>query len=379
MFRASAFLCVLSLLWASQTACTPPGEVSEKAWGSLPSGEEVTLYTLTNSLGMQADITNYGGIVVSLTTPDRDGVLEDVVLGYSTLAKYVERNPLFGAIVGLYANRIETGLVELDGEQVQLFVREEPGRILVHIHGGSVGLDQVVWTGESGVEQSTAFLKLHYIHADGMDGYPGAVNVTVTYRLTNDNALKIDYSSTTEKTTIINLTNHSYFNLIGGGVGNVLNHEMQLESSELTEVKPGLIPTGRFVSVAGTPFDFNSPKRIGEHIDDENGQLRLGRGYDHNYVIKKTTDRVELFATVYEPTSGRVMEAFTDQPGVQFYTANGMRNLVGKGDVAYQPRSGFCLETQHYPDSPNHAHFPSTILKPGDVFKSTTVFKFSAR
>ncbi|MDA0347011.1 MAG: galactose mutarotase [Verrucomicrobia bacterium] len=379
MFRILTLLFVFGLVWASQSACMPPGEVSEKVWGSLPSGEEVTLYTLTNSSGMQAQITNYGGIVVSLTTPDRDGVLEDVVLGYSSLDKYVERNPLFGAIVGLYANRIETGLVELDGKHVQLFVREQPGQVPVHMHGGSVGLDQVVWKGESGVEQGTAYLKLDYIHADGMDGYPGPVNVSVTYRLTNDNALKIDYFATTEKTTVINLTNHSYFNLIGGGDGNVLNHEMQLEADTLTEVKPGLIPTGRFVPVAGSPFDFNTPKRIGERIDDENAQLRLGRGYDHNYVIKKTTDRVELFATVYEPTSGRVMEAFTDQPGVQFYTANGMRNIIGKGDVAYQPRSGFCLETQHYPDSPNHPDFPSTVLRAGDVFKSTTVFKFSAR
>ena len=349
-------------------------------WGALPSGEEVTLYTLSNAKGMKAEITNYGGIVVSLTAPDRDGVFEDVVLGYHTLDEYVKRNPLFGAIVGLYANRIETGLIELDGDKVQLFVRDQPGRVPVHMHGGSVGLDQVVWNASYGVKKKQAYLELTYTHKDGQDGYPGDVYVTVTYVLTKDNALLIDYKATTDKTTVINLTNHSYFNLIGEGRGNVRNHEVVLRSNELTEVKSGLIPNGNFVPVSGTPFDFNEAKRIGERIDDENPQLQLGSGYDHNYVLLKSGDKgAELFATVYEPTSGRVLEAFTDQPGVQFYTANRMRGITGKYNVEYQPRSGFCFETQHYPDSPNHPHFPTTVLRPGETFSSVTVFKFSAR
>jgi len=309
-------LCALGLVWVSQSACTAPGEVSEMPWGVLPSGEEVSLYTLTNSKGMKAEISNYGGIVVSLTAPDWDGVFEDVVLGYHTLDEYVKRNPLFGAIVGLYANRIETGLIELDGEKVQLFVRDQPGRVPVHMHGGSVGLDQVVWDASYGVKKKQAYLELTYTHKDGQDGYPGDVYVTVTYVLTKDNALLIDYKATTDKTTVINLTNHSYFNLIGNGAGNVRNHEVVLRSDELTEVKPGLIPNGKFVSVSETPFDFNEAKRIGERIDDEHPQLQLGNGYDHNYVLRKSGDKgAELFATVYEPTSGRVLEAFTDQPG----------------------------------------------------------------
>jgi aldose 1-epimerase len=243
-----------------------------------------------------------------------------------------------------------------------------------------VGLDQVVWNASYGVKKKQAYLELNYTHKDGQDGYPGDVSVTVTYVLTKDNALLVDYKATTEKTTVINLTNHSYFNLIGNGVGNVRNHEVTLRSDELTEVKPGLIPNGNFVSVSETPFDFNEPKRIGERIDDENPQFQLGSGYDHNYVLRKSGDKgAELFATVYEPTSGRVLEAFTDQPGVQFYTANRMRGITGKYDVEYQPRSGFCFETQHYPDSPNHPHFPTTVLRPGETFSSVTVFKFSAR
>ncbi len=361
------------------TGCDEPGTVTEQGWGALPSGEAVSLYTLTNANGMQAEITNYGGIVVSLTAPDRDGNFEDVVLGYHTLDEYVARNPLFGALVGLYANRIETGLIELDGEQVQLFVREQPGRVPVHMHGGSVGLDQVVWGADYGVKRNQAYLELNYLHEDGQDGYPGPVNVTVTYILANDNSLVIDYKATSEKTTVINLTNHSYFNLIGEGRGNVLNHELVLLSDALTEVKPGLIPNGNFTSVVGTPFDFNESHRIGARIDDSDSQLQLGRGYDHNYVLNNALGKVELFATVYEPTSGRVMDAFTDQPGVQLYTANGMRNITGKYGVAYQPYSGFCLETQHFPNSPNIPHFPSTILRPGETYKTTTIFKFSAR
>jgi aldose 1-epimerase len=375
----------LILLWVlvavgiSQSGCTRPCEIREQAWGNLPSGEAVSLFTLTNGHGMQADITNYGGIVVRLLTPDRNGKYDDVVLGYNSLHEYVERNPLFGAIVGLYANRIETGLIELDGEKVQLYVRERPGQVPVHTHGGSKGLDEVLWQATSGVSSDYAFLELKYLHADGTDGYPGNVQVTVTYRLTNDNALGIQYRATTDKTTIINLTNHSYFNLGGEGNGTILNHELEMRSDELTEVKPGLIPTGKFVSVSGTPFDFNEPNMIGARIDDSNEQLQLGRGYDHNYVLRKSGSGAELFATVFEPESGRVMEAYTDQPGVQFYTANGLNGIVGKRGSGYVPRSGFCLETQHYPDSPNHPHFPSTVLRPGERYESETIFKFSTR
>lgn len=375
-FLSLGYVVIIGLILAG---CNEPGTVKEEVWGALPNGEAVSLFTLTNANGMRAEITNYGGIVVSLTAPDRNGKFEDVVLGYHTLDEYVARNPLFGAIVGLYANRIETGLIELEGEQVQLFVRNQPGRVPVHMHGGSVGLDQVVWSADYGVERNQAYLELNYVHEDGQDGYPGPVTVTVTYTLANDNSLMIDYKATTGKTTVINLTNHSYFNLIGELGGNVLNHELELYSEQLTEVKPGLIPNGNFVPVEGTPFDFNEPHRIGSRIDDENAQLKLGRGYDHNYVLDNSLGDVGLFAVVYEPTTGRVMEAYTDQPGVQFYTANGMRNIVGKYGVTYQSRSGFCLETQHYPNSPNIPHFPSTVLRPNDTYRTTTIFKFSAR
>ncbi len=379
MCRQFLSLVCVAIVGLVLIGCKEPGTVTEEAWGALPNGEVVSLFTLTNANGMRAEITNYGGIVVSLTAPDRNGKFEDVVLGYHTLDEYVKRNPLFGAIVGLYANRIETGLIELDGEKVQLFVREQPSRTPVHMHGGSVGLDQVVWTADYGVKRNQAYLELNYVHRDGQDGYPGDVDVTVTYVLANDNSLVIDYKATTEKTTVINLTNHSYFNLIGELGGNVLNHKLELYSEQLTEVKPGLIPNGNFVPVEGTPFDFNEPRRIGARIDDENAQLRLGRGYDHNYVLNNSPGNVGLFAVVYEPTSGRVMEAYTDQPGVQFYSANGMRNIVGKYGVAYQSRSGFCLETQHYPNSPNIPHFPSTVLRPDDTYLTTTIFKFAAR
>ncbi|QXD24777.1 galactose mutarotase [Opitutia bacterium ISCC 51] len=379
MFRRLLSFSILAVCVSAYWGCTKLGTVTEEAWGTLPTGEAVTLYTLTNPSGMEVKITNYGGIIVSLATPDREGELEDLVLGYHTLDEYVERNPLFGAIVGLYANRVETGLVELDGEQVQLFVRELPGQVPVHTHGGSVGLDEVVWTATTGRKQKAVYLNLQYLHPDGQDGYPGPVHVSVTYGLTNDNSLVVYYEASTEKTTVLNLTNHSYFNLIGGGIGNVRNHVVQLYSDELTEVKPGLIPNGNFIPVKDTPFDFNMPKRIGLEIDDSNEQLRLGRGYDHNYVLRKSDQKgAELFATVYEPTSGRIMEVFTDQPGVQFYTANGMRGITGKYGVEYGPRSGFCFETQHYPNSPNHPHFPSTVLRPGEIFKSTTAFTFSA-
>lgn len=361
------------------SGCGSGFKVDEVPWGELPGGESVNLYSLSNANGMKVDVSNYGGIIVRIVVPDREGQFDDVVLGYNTLDEYVARNPLFGAIVGLYANRIETGLIELDGEQVQLFVRERPGQVPVHMHGGSVGLDQVVWEGNAGTTGDSAYLELKYLHPDGTDGYPGNVEVTVNYRLTGDNALAIAYKATTDKTTIINLTNHSYFNLRGEGIGTVLDHNLQLLSDELTEVKPGLIPTGKFMKVAGTPFDFNSPRTLGARIDDGNAQLQLGKGYDHNYVLKKAGEGVELFAVVHEPESGRVMEAYTDQPGVQFYTANGMKGIVGKRGAEYGPRSGFCLETQHYPDSPNHPHFPSTLLRPGETYSTTTIFKFSTR
>ena len=274
MFKVLRVLILSCVVLIGQWGCSKLGTVEEEPWGTLPSGEEVMLYTLTNPNGMEAKITNYGGIVVSLTAPDREGVYEDVVLGYHTLDEYVERNPLFGAVVGLYANRIETGLIDIDGEKVQLYVRDQPDRTPVHIHGGSVGLDEVVWTPKSGRKRKAVYLELYYTHPDGQDGYPGPVQVAVTYVLTHDNALAIYYEAITEKPTVLNLTNHSYFNLIGGGIGNVRNHVVQLSSDQVTEVKPGLIPTGEYLPVKDTPFDFNIPKRIGLEIDEWNPWLR---------------------------------------------------------------------------------------------------------
>jgi aldose 1-epimerase len=335
----------------------------------------INLYTLTNSHGIEIRTMNYGGIIVSMRVPDRKGQFADIVLGHDTLDGYVPNPPYIGAVVGRYANRIANGAFTLDGKTYTLPKNDGPNTL----HGGVKStFDKVVWDdapvkGKNGV----AFT---YLSKDGEEGFPGNLKVKVTYALNDENELTVDYEATTDKATPINLSQHSYFNLAGEGTGDILSHELMLNGDRFTPVDKNLIPTGELRPVKGTPLDFTTSTKIGSRIDDSYDQLQLGHGYDHNFVINRKGDGFELAARVYEPTSGRVLEVSTTQPGVQFYTGNFLDGTVtGKQGHVYKRRYAFCLETQHFPDSPNHPDFPSTILKPGETFHSKTVFKFSTR
>ena len=352
--------------------------ISHEPFGEV-NGEEVTLYTLTNENGMTARIMDYGAVVQSLVVPDSKGNMEDVVLGFDNLDQYVEKSPYFGAVVGRYANRIANGKFTLDGKTYELPINNKPGGMPCSLHGGNKGFDSVVWDAEKVEAEDAAGVELHYLSEDGEQGYPGNLKVTVTYWLTNDDELRVEYKATTDKATPINLSNHSYFNLAGEGDGKILDHKLTLNASHFTPVNKGLIPTGEIAPVEGTPFDFTEPHKIGARIDADHKQIELGGGYDHNFVLDHEKGELGLAARVVEPDSGRVMKVYTDQPGVQFYTGNFLDgSLVGKTGEKYVKRGAFCLETQHYPDSPNHPDFPSTILRPDEKFESTTVFKFSA-
>lgn len=351
-----------------------------KRFGELPEGEAVQIYRLKNANGMIAEITNYGGIVTRLTAPDRKGRQEDVVLGYNRLEDYLASTPYFGAIVGVYGNRIADGKFELEGESYQLTNNSEAGGEPVHLHGGSKGLDKVLWSGRPSVGKSSANLILNYVHPDGAEGYPGNIRIRIVYRLTNENELEVSYRATTEKATIINLTHHSYFNLHGEGKGTPLDHLFMINADHITPIDAGMIPTGELMPVKGTPFDFTSPVAPRDRIDEDHPQLELGGGFDHNWVLRREGEELELAATVYEPVSGRFMEVLTEEPGIQYYSGNFLDgSLVGKSGASYEYRSGFCLETQHYPDSPNHANFPTTTLKPGEIYKTRTIYRFSVR
>ena len=348
--------------------------VTKDFFGQTPDSKQVDLYTLVNKNGMTAKITNYGAILVSLEVPDRDGNMADVVLGYDNLNDYIERGSFFGATVGRYANRIGGAKFTLDGVEYKLAANNGPN----HLHGGKKGFDKVVWRLEDMKEEDDQVLvKLTYISEDGEEGYPGNLACCVTYTLTNDNELKIDYEAETDKTTVVNLTNHSYFNLASQGAGNVLDHVVMINADKYTVFDEGLIPTGEIRSVEGTPLDFTSPTSIGARI----GQV--GNGYDQNYILSKDgagAGSLTLCARVLEPTSGRILEVHTTEPGVQFYTGNFLNNTItGKDGKVYGKHYGFCLETQHYPDSPNKPEFPTTVLKPGQKFTSTTVYAFSAQ
>ena len=343
--------------------------ITQKPFGTLPDGTPVEIYTLTNSKGLEARIMTYGGIIVSLKIPDRNGMLEDVTLGFDDLAGYAGTHPYFGCLVGRYANRIAQGRFTLDGVTYKL-AQNNNGNSL---HGGLKGFDKAVWKGEQVHEANVVGVKLTYLSKDMEEGYPGNLAVTVIYKLTNADELSINYEATTDKATPVNLTNHSYWNLAGQGKGDVLGLELQLEADKCTATDSAvtLIPTGKILDVAGTPLDFTTPHKIGERLAQVEG------GYDHNFVLRSGGGAMALAARVTDPVSGRVMEISTDQPGIQFYTGNFLDGTVkGKGGVAYQKHYGFCLETQHFPDSPNHANFPSTILRPGETYKTTTVHKF---
>lgn len=347
---------------------------TQEDFGSV-DGRKVELYTLTNSNGVEAKITTYGGTVVSLKLPDRKGTIADIVLGYDNLEGYLQDTSYFGATIGRYANRIAKGKFTLKGVEYNLATNNGEN----HLHGGVKGFDKVVWSGTPSNVANGVSLKLTYASRDMEEGYPGNLLVTVVYTLTENNELKIDYSATTDKDTVVNLTHHSYFNLAGQGSGDILKHEMMINANRFTPVDSTLIPTGELRSVGGTPFDFLRPVAIGARINQEEEQLKLGRGYDHNFVINGSRGVMRLAARVSEQSSGRVMEVWTTEPGMQLYTGNFLDGKPGKGGKAYQFRYGFCLETQHFPDSPNQPKFPSTILRKGMKYQTSTIYRFSAR
>jgi len=350
-------------------------KIKKELFGLLPDGQKAALYTLINN-GLKTTITNYGGIVVSLYTPDRDGKFGDIVLGFDTLREYVEHNPFFGCLIGRYGNRIGGARFTLDGIEYTLAQNNGPN----HLHGGRKGFDKKLWAAQAVELPDGPALKLWYASPDGEEGYPGTLSVEVVYTLTDDNALRIEYQATTDKPTIVNLTNHSYFNLSAGAVDTILDHELTLYADRFTPVDATLIPTGELRPVDNTPLDFRVATRIGTRIDTDNEQLRFGGGYDHNWVINGTMGQLRPAARVYEPTSGRVMEVLTTEPGIQFYSGNMMPpSMTGKGGQTYHRRGGLCLETQHYPDSPNKPHFPTTTLRPGEVYQTTTVYRFSVQ
>lgn len=351
-----------------------------QSFGKLPDGREASVFTLQNSSGFRADITNYGGIITRLFAPDRRGDLADVALGFNDVATYAAQSPYFGAIIGRVGNRIAHGRFSLDGKTYSLVTNNTPGGIPCHLHGGTVGFDKVFWQATPAKRDKQSALRLRHTSPDGDEGYPGTLTVEVMYSLTPDNGLRIDYTATTDAATPVNLTNHAYFNLRGEGRGDILDHEVTLQAARYTPLNVGQIPTGAIASVGGTPLDFTTPHRIGARIDAPHEQMRFGHGYDHNFVLDSQSGVLAPAGTVYEPTSGRVLEVLTTEPGVQLYSGNFLEpSMVGKSGQPYGRRSGFCLETQHYPDSPNQSAFPTIILRPGTTYQSTTIYRFSVR
>ena len=351
-------------------------KVTKEGFGKTPDGQDADIYTLTNSGGAEVKITNYGGIVTSLRVPDRNGKLDDIVLGFDNLDAYLKGHPYFGAIIGRYGNRIAKGRFTLHGLEYKLAVNNGEN----HLHGGIKGFDKVVWNAKPRKVANGAALELTYLNKDGEEGYPGNLSVKVVYTLTNANELKIDYSATTDKDTVVNLTHHSYFNLAGQGNGDILNHRLFVNAARFTPTDAGSIPTGELRSVRGTPFDFTRATTIGARINQDYEQLRLGKGYDHNFVLNGKIGTLRRVARVSESTSGRAMEVWTTEPGMQLYSGNFLDGtLTGKDGKVYQQRYGFCLETQHYPDSPNKPKFPTTVLRKGDRYHTITIYKFSVR
>lgn len=376
-------LILLTAMMAVVTIGTPrlhadaASKIKKLSFGKLPDGTPIHLYVLTNKNGMQAAITNFGARLVSLKVPDRKGKLADVVLGYSSVAGYLKDTAYFGAIVGRYANRIAKGRFKLNGVTYHLPINNGPNSL----HGGPKGFENLVWQARELTGSKNPALELTLTSPNGDESYPGTMHVHVIYTLTEQNAVRIQYRASTDKPTIINLTNHSYFNLDGQGNGNILDTVLTINADKYTPTDKTQIPTGKIVSVKGTPFDFLKPTPIGARINENNQQLKIAGGYDHNWVINRDHKTgLVLAARAYSPKSGRVLSVYTTEPGVQFYSGNFLDGtLVGKGGKVYKYRYGFTLETQHYPDSPNHPNFPSTVLKPGQVYRQTTVFKFSTR
>ena len=350
--------------------------IEKSKFGKLDDGSAIDKYVMTNKNGMEVSVISYGGRIVSLKVPDKNGKLENVTLGFDNIEDYVSENPFFGALVGRYGNRIAKGKFSIDDTEYTLVTNNGEN----HLHGGTVGFDKIVWAVQpiEGADESK--LELRYLSKDGEEGYPGNLEVTVLYTLNNKNELKVDYTAITDKPTVVNLTQHSYFNLSGDFSKDILNHEVTLHADSFIPVDDGLIPTGEIKGVEGTPFDFTQAKAIGRDIDMENQQLKRGGGYDHCWVLNGEKGKLRQVASAYDPASGRLMEVLTTEPAIQFYTGNFLDgSLQNPKGGSYGHRSGFCLETQHYPDSPNQPEFPSTRLNPGETYNTTTVFKFSAK
>jgi aldose 1-epimerase len=350
--------------------------IQKEPFGKTAEGTPVDIYTLRNSNGVEAKITNYGGIVVSLNVPDRKGNMADVVLGFNTLEEYLKGHPYFGSLIGRYGNRIAKGVFSLNNVKYTLATNNGEN----HLHGGPNGFHTVVWTAKEIKDKDSVGLYLTYLSKDGEEGYPGNLSATVVYTLTNKNELRLDYSATTDKDTIINLTHHSYFNLKGEGSGDILSHDLMINADKFTPVDNTLIPTGELKEVKGTPMDFTKPTAIGARINEKYEQLTFGKGYDHNWVLKRDKKGLDLAATLYEPTTGRFMEVYTTEPGLQFYSGNFLDGTIkGKSGKIYEFRTGLCLETQHFPDSPNKPQFPSTVLKPGQQYTHSTIYRFGTK
>lgn len=347
--------------------------IKEDSFKGVHNGKPTGLYTLKNKNGLIVQITNYGAIIVSIYAPDRNGKLADIVQGYDTISEYINGNgPYMGAVVGRCANRIAKGRFSLSGKQYSLAVNNGPN----HLHGGISGFDKVVWDVTA---SSSSSVQLQYLSADGEEGYPGNVKAAVTYTLTDNNELHLDYLATTDKTTVVNLASHSYFNLQGEGSGDICNQELMINAAYFTPIDETSIPTGEIISVKGTPMDFTKSRKIGEMIDSDDEQLKFGAGYDHNWVLDHIAGESGLAAIAHDPASGRILEIHTTQPGVQLYTANWINGEPGKGGKKYGKRWAFALETQHFADAVNKSHFPSTILNPGEKYKHSCVYKFGLK
>jgi aldose 1-epimerase len=379
LYRLSTFT-IATLCAALLSGCKAPSsgnmrtasQISSEPFGRTPDGVPVSLFTLRNSHGAEVKIMNYGGILQSFRAPDRHGQMGDVVLGYDNLDGYIKESPYFGALVGRYGNRIAKGKFTLNGKEYTLATNNGPNSL----HGGKKGFDKVIWEPKVLATPDGPALQLRYLSKDGEEGFPGNLSVTATYTFTDENALRLDYEATTDKDTIVNLTQHSYFNL--ALKGDVLEHVVMIDADKFTPVDSTLIPTGELRPVQGTPFDFRKPTPIGARINDDNEQLKLGGGYDHNWVLNKKPGELKLAARVQEPTSGRVLEVITTEPGLQFYTGNFLNGkIAGKGGVVYHKRNAFCMEPEHFPDSPNHPEFPPVVLKPGETYRNTIIYKLS--
>ncbi|MFW5753442.1 MAG: galactose-1-epimerase [Marinilabiliaceae bacterium] len=361
------FLLILTAAVLAGCQSSENASISREAWGTLEDGQKVDLFTLKSQTGLEAKISNYGGIITSLKTPDKDGNMENVVLGFSSLQPYLDGTPYFGALVGRYGNRIADGEFELNDQTYELATNDDKN----HLHGGETGFDKVLWDAEIIDDKEAPALKLSYLSEDGEEGYPGNLDVTVVYTL-KDDSLKIEYTATTDKATPVNLTNHAYYNL--SGEGDILDHILTLNASHYTPVDSTLIPTGEIKPVEDTPMDFTEPQAVGERIDEVTG------GYDHNFVLaREKSDEPRFAAKLEDPQSGRTMELYTEEPGIQFYSGNFLDGTLKTEDRVFEKHAGLCLETQHFPDSPNQSEFPSTILKPGETYNTQTIMVFDVK